>query len=164
MSDEYKDVTKTGLLLGGAGLGIAAALSPTIIRNRTANKAAMRNAEKIVKHLKTQGIKKDAVIAITGVGGSGKSSISRALKNHGYKHIPLDGVGDAGSAAMASKGFSPGTVVDQAFVLKKTGGGHYDAVIKADNPGQREIRRRLVKRQQGAKTLYNHIDYGKFDD
>lgn len=157
-SRDKRDLALTG---AGAAGGAVAGVTPGVLKHLNQVTEANEQAEEIVKHLNASGINRNHRIAIVGLPGSGKSTISRALTRRGFRHIPLDSYSDEEAADLVKKGIPKGSVVDHTLALRKTGGGHYDAVVRVADPGFKELRRRLVERGAGAQRMYNRIDYEK---
>lgn len=178
-----KDKRAKNLVVGGAAAGGALAgvglalLSRRGVRTHTVNalrplvglsggrakevaapipKEVQRQAKALVRHLRRQGVDpKKARIAISGTGGTGKSTLARAISEQaGLRHFNMDLVGSAtskgGHERFLRKNRIPrGSVLDQTHLLTQANPDRFDAIVHIERPIP-VIKKGLLKRKRGA--------------
>lgn len=177
-----------GLATGGAvALGLAAAMPGLrqellYAAKRVAGKVprdpglgapvpeyARETAREIVKQVRKAGIPlSEARIAVSGIGGSGKSTIARAIAEQmGTKAHELDVVKNSLLGGKRLGEFFKGTpvsnrnVFEQTHLLNKVDPGKFNVAIRVTTPVEKTMQQ-LLQRQRGAfqHDLYN---IGKLD-
>lgn len=129
------------------GLDVGSKIPPVVIAE----------AKQIASHLRKQGINpRKARIAVTGAGGTGKSTLSRALAQEmRMGHNALDDVtkvrrkGLSWTRDFSKVDFARNTIHEQSHLLTEVSPDRFDAVIHLEAPAN-QVKKRLLKRKRGA--------------
>ena len=180
----------TGAVVGAAGFAF---LSPFVRKElmnlvRTRGKVnkfdlkssipagALQDANNLLSSLKARGIDPaTARIAVTGAGGTGKSTLSRALAQsvdatapsktvkglhvHGHRHKNLDTQIQRTARGWDFSKYTPkpGTISEQTHLLSQSNPDLYDVLVHMEKPVE-TIKKQLLRRGKGA-TQYEVENY-----
>lgn len=130
---------------------------------------AKQTAKEIIHAIERAGIPREhARIAVSGIGGSGKSTVARALAERmGTKAHELDSVGKTFlhgrrlEEHMAATPVLSGSVFEQTHLLNKVDPRHFNVAIRVKTPVER-TRKQLLQRQRGA-WQHDLYDIDKLD-
>lgn len=196
MNDETKKkLRRAGLIGAGTLAGTAAmALSSPFVRREIANaiktrgavhaadfaksipRGAQDDAAKVMQALSSAGIDlSKSKVAVTGAGGTGKTTFSKALAQHvpnaqtstrgvhvhgqGAKHVALDHEIKRTAFGWDFSKYRPkaGTISEQTHLLAQSDPDNYDVLIHLEKPVD-TVKKQLLKRGKGA-TQYEIENY-----
>jgi hypothetical protein len=150
------------------GLGKGGAIA--VERNAALPQDAVNQARALAKQLRAQGVKpKDARIAIFGTGGTGKSTMGKALAGElGMSHFIMDDVGRDSIQGrnyqkyLKDNPIKPGTIAEQTHLLTQADPDQFDAVVYLRKPIE-DVTKQIRKRGRGAwqTDLYNYPNIDK---
>jgi broad-specificity NMP kinase len=125
----------------------------------------LKEVEQIEQYLRSRGIDPaKARIAVTGAGGTGKSTLARALASRvGSTHNLLDEMapvrrkGARYARDFSGVQFDPGTVSEQTHLLTEVDPNKFDVLIHLETPHS-QVKDNLLKRGRGAyqEDLWNY--------
>ena len=150
----------------GLGQGGAEAVE----RSAALPAGAVSQARDLATALRSRGLSPEAArIAIIGTGGTGKTTIGRALSQElGMRHAIMDDVGghllkgrDLG-AYVAKNPIQPGTIAEQTHLLTQVDPDQFDAVVYLRKP-IKDVMKQITQRGRGAwqTDLYRYEDIDK---
>lgn len=138
-------------------------------RARALPAEAMEQAKLIAEHLRASGIDPATHrIAISATGGTGKSTLAKALSHHlGMDVLHMDDVGKSLTGRDLTKWVSqnelkPGLIAEQTHLLNQVDPDKFDAIIHLDKP-MKQVKDQILKRGRGAGQL-DVYDYDKLHD
>lgn len=170
-----------GLAAGGIALGrtalrrhIAADIKAfgtkggahAVDRAKALPQEAIAQAKAVADSLRARGIDPSkARIAVSGTGGTGKTTLSRALAEElKMKPLMMDDVGKSLSGRDLPKWLkknkvAPGTIAEQTHLINQVDPDKFDAIIRIHKP-MKDVKKQIIKRGRGAGQLEVY-DYDK---
>jgi hypothetical protein len=131
--------------------------------------SVVEDAREIAKRILEKGVDpKKARIAISGTGGTGKSTMAEALsKEMGMTHVYLDDIGKSLSGRdlvthMAKNPPTAGKIYEQTHLLNQINPDKFDVIIRMAKEPQR-IKEQLKVRKRGA-FQWDILDYPKLHE